>query len=182
MQYRRFLLAVLFTLATSIPPVFAQRSARVAPHSLDELVQRSAVIVRGHVMSTTVERHPQFSNLNTIVVTIRVEEALKGNPGRTYSFRQFIWDPRDIRDAAGYRKGEELLMLMNASNEHGLTSPVGLGQGRFHIVRDAHGQVGAQNELGNAGLFRSMEARQDQQRGLSAEARRVVRAGSARGD
>jgi hypothetical protein len=136
--------------------------------------------VRGHVLTAVMERHPQFQNLNTIVVTMKVDAALKGNPGHTYTFRQFIWDPRDARDAAGYRKGQELLMLMNAVNENGLTSPVGLGQGRFHIIRDARGQARAENELGNVGLFRGMENQAEQRQGLSAKARRIVRAGAGK--
>ena len=103
MRYCRFLLVLLFTFSALLPAAFAQRGARVSPQNLAELSRQSAVIVRGHVLSAVVERHPQFTNLNTIVVTMKVDAALKGAPGRTYTFRQFIWDPRDARDGRGGR-------------------------------------------------------------------------------
>jgi len=44
-------------------------------------------------------------------------------------------------------------------SKYGLTSPVGLEQGRFRVVRDAQGTATAVNGRGNAGLFASTEQR-----------------------
>ena len=64
----------------------------------------------------------QLQNLTTVVVTIRVLETLKGTPAPTLIFRQFIWDIRDKYDLAGYRKGQDLLLLLNADSAYGLTA------------------------------------------------------------
>jgi hypothetical protein len=42
-------------------------------------VQRAGTIVRGNVVSATVEPHPQFPNLQTVVVTLSVSKVLKGS-------------------------------------------------------------------------------------------------------
>lgn len=82
--------------------------------------------MRGHVVSARVEPHPEFQNLRTVVVTFQVEEVLKGQADETVTFRQFIWDIRDRYNAAGYRKGQYLLLLMTKPSPYGLSSPVGL--------------------------------------------------------
>jgi hypothetical protein len=142
-----FLLS-LFICSSAIP----QHGAYTAPVPFDQMVQRAATIVRGHVVSVSVEPHPQFFNLKTVVVTIRTDRTLKGDASRDLTFRQYIWDARDIDDAAGYRKKDELLLFLNAPSDIGLTSPVGLGAGRFRITRDQSGNAFALNEHGNAGL------------------------------
>jgi hypothetical protein len=98
------------------------------------------------------------------VVTLRVAETLKGDVEPTFTFRQFIWDIRDRYDAAGYRKGQHLLLLMNPPTRYGLTSPAGLEHGRFRISRDAAGHESAVNGRGNAGLFRGLAAQLDRKR------------------
>ena len=121
----RLLLALAACLVLATPGA-AQRGALVRPATLQQLVSQSAVILRGHVVSAQVEPHPDLQKLMTVVVTMKVQETLKGQVGRTFSFRQFIWDFRDIHEAAGYRKGQELLLLMNPPTRYGLSSPVGL--------------------------------------------------------
>jgi hypothetical protein len=134
-------------------PVFAQRGAYTKSANLDQIVQQAQTIIRGHVISAKVEPHPQFPNLDTVVVTLTVDRILKGAAGSTYSFRQYLWDARDIADAAAYLKGDDLLLFLNPVSLYGLTSPVGLEQGRFRIVRDSKGNRFALNGHGNAGLF-----------------------------
>lgn len=136
----------------------AQRGALTVPRNLAQLTAQSAVIVHGRVAAVRVEPDPQLTHLHTVVVTLNVSETLKGKAGKTFTFRQFIWDMRDIKDAAGYRKGQELLLLMNPPTSYGLSSPAGLGQGRFRILQDASGERVAVNERGNQGLFRGLSA------------------------
>ena len=155
---RFFYLAIPLFLIALPGDLCAQRGALTVQRNLAELTNRADLIVRGHVLDAKVERHPQLHNLNTVVVTVRVKEVLKGNSPATYTFRQYIWDMRDRFDAAGYRKGQQLLLLMNSPNQFGLTSPVGLEQGRFQIVRASNGELMAVNGRGNAGLFTNTQA------------------------
>ena len=113
---RRSAKRALLVLAACIAaaPAFAQRGAMTVPRNLDQLTDRASDIVRGTVVSARVEKHPELSNLDTVVVTLRVHDTLKGHAAGTYTFRQYIWDVRDRYDAAGYRKGQDLLLLMIA--------------------------------------------------------------------
>jgi hypothetical protein len=134
-------------------PALAQRGALTLQRNLGELTQQAQTIVHGRVMMARVEPHPQLTNLSTVVVTLRVEETLKGQASAVLTFRQFIWDARDRYDAAGYAKGQEVLLLLNPPTQYGLVSPTGIEQGRFRIVTDKQGRKTAVNGYGNAGLF-----------------------------
>ncbi|HWR14026.1 MAG TPA: hypothetical protein VN577_04305 [Terriglobales bacterium] len=134
-------------------PLFAQRGALTRPVTLAQMTEQAATIVRGRVASVEVEPHPEYKHLRTVVVTLRVNKSLKGKAAETLTFRQFIWDVRDVRSAAGYRAGQDLLLFLNRTTEIGLTSPVGLEQGRFRLFTDAQGKTSAVNGARNSYLF-----------------------------
>ena len=159
MSRRQWVLATcIFLVVNFSSHVRAQRGAIVEPRNLAELTDRAATIVLGRIIYSRVEPHPQYHNLNTVVVTMSVEEVLKGTPGRTLTYRQFIWDPRDPADHAGYVSGKEVLVFLNPVTSAGFTSPVGLSQGRFEVLRSSRGEPMAVNGVGNKGLLRGMEA------------------------
>ena len=137
----------------------AQRGTFTAHRNLAQLTDGAANIVEGTVISATVEPHPSLTNLQTVVVTMRVAATLKGTAAGTFEFRQLIWDVRDRTDLAGYRRGEHLLLFMNRPSAYGLSSPVGMEQGRFRIVRDATGGMSAINGQANAGLLTGVAPR-----------------------
>lgn len=151
---RALLILAALLLAT---PAAAQRGGITVPRNLEQLTDRAADIVRGTVVSAHVEKHPELSNLDTVVVTLRLTDTLKGAAQGTFTFRQFIWDVRDSQDAAGYRKGQDLLLLMIAPSRYGLSSPAGLHQGRFRIERDRKGREMAINGAGNFKLFDGLD-------------------------
>jgi hypothetical protein len=170
LNIRRFLILVAACTATT--PAFAQHGAMTVPRNLDQLTDRAADIVRATVVSAHVEKHPELTNLDTVVVTLRVRETLKGDASGTFTFRQYIWDVRDRHDAAGYRKGQDLLLLMIAPSNHGLTSPAGMDQGRFRIERDRSGHEMAMNGAGNVKLFDGLAA-EAQKEGVALTARQA---------
>lgn len=139
-------------------PAYAQRGALTVPRNLAELVGQSERIVQGRVLFARVESHPTMRNLPTVVVTLRVEETYKGEAQELLTFRQFVWDARDRLDAARYLKGQRVLLLLNPVTKLGLTSPAGLEQGRFRLIRDAAGNEYAVNGHNNGGLFRNLIA------------------------
>lgn len=139
------------------PPLAAQRDARVAHRNVAELVSDSYVILSGRVARVYAEAHPQFSNINTVVIEVQVSEVLKGQAGSTYKFRAFVQHPLDFKAKLGYSDGQEyLLMLTQPHAQTGLSSPAGLEQGRFRIARDANGNRIVANGYNNAGLFRNV--------------------------
>jgi hypothetical protein len=174
LSVRNVAAVALFFLVISLTG-WAQRSALTIPTNVGQLARQAATIVRGRVTAVQVEPHPELSNLTTVVVSLRVEESLKGNSESFLTFRQFVWDVRDKKDGAGYRKGQELLLLLNPISSYGLTSPAGMEQGRFQISRDAKGNATAVNGYGNAGLFSNLPVQAQQQRAkLSASAALLV--------
>ncbi|OLB92281.1 MAG: hypothetical protein AUI02_08375 [Acidobacteria bacterium 13_2_20CM_2_57_12] len=162
----RVLTSFLVLLLSLASPGHPQDGAYSAPADLDTLVQNAQTVVRGQVTSARLEPHPQFSNLQTVVVTLTVGKVLKGEATSTLTFRQYLWDDRDLPVFAGYKGAGELLLFLNPISPYGLTSPVGLEQGRFRILRDAKGNRYALNGRGNVGLF-SQVASKASARGLT---------------
>jgi hypothetical protein len=171
---------VIAVVCFAAAPALAQRGALTVPRNLGQLTERASEIVRGTVTGARVERHPELSNLHTVVVTLRVRDTLKGQASGTYTFRQYIWDVRDRYDAAGYRKGQDLLLLLIAPSRHGLSSPAGMEQGRFRIERDRSGREMAVNGTGNHRLFDGIVGTADKQ-GVALPARQAALAAKHRG-
>lgn len=136
----------------------AQSSAITLPRNLGDLVVESETAVQGWVTSVTVEPHAQLRNLMTVVVTMRVEDTLKGNTPNSYTFRQAVIDRKDLREKLGYRTGQHVLMILYKTSQFGLTSPAGMEQGRFRIEPGSNGSLVATNGFGNAGLFRGLDS------------------------
>lgn len=151
-------LLLLLALVAFAAPASAQSRALTVPRNLDQLTHRSAVIVRGTVISTRLEKHPELNALDTVVVKLQVKETLKGQTGSTYTFRQYVWDIGDRKNASGYLKGQELLLMMIEPSRYGLSSPAGLEQGRFLVSRDKNGREVAVNGYGNMKLFDGLGA------------------------
>jgi hypothetical protein len=150
-------LAALLALALAVPAA-TQLSPRTKPLNLVEIVDHAGIIVRGRVLSVQAEKHPQLTNLNTVVVTLKVEEVLKGQAGTEFTFRQYVWDIRSVGSGLGYKNGQEILLMLLPPSQYGLSSPVGFEQGRFRFQTDSGGNVTIANGWNNLGLMRGVEA------------------------
>jgi hypothetical protein len=170
---RRSLLVFLLTVLFLPTNARAQRGAITAPRNLTQLTSRAVTIVRGRVVYARVESHPEYHNLNSVLVVLSVQDVLKGTARQTFTFRQFIWDLRDRADFAGYRKGEELLLFLNPTTDAGFTSPVGLTQGRFRVLRGATGEPMVVNGVNNNGLLQGVQVLSSARR-LSRKAQQVL--------
>lgn len=151
--------AILWFCASSLIPFIqasAQSNAITLPRNLGELVSESQVVVQGWVTSATLEPHEQLKNLTTVVVTLQVEEVLKGENQKTLVFRQAVIDKRDQQQFMGYRTGQHVLLVLIKPSKYGLTSPAGMEQGRFLIGLQRAGELTATNGLNNGGLFRGL--------------------------
>jgi len=154
--YPRFgnglLLATIFFLSSFAG---AQHGALTVSRGIDQLTEEADVVVHGYVTATRTEPHPQLRNLNTIVVTLQVKDTYKGTAQKSLTFRQYVWDTNPQRELAEYGKHQELVLFLGPVSEYGLTSPIGLEQGRFRIYLDKSKKVVAANGRGNVGLFNS---------------------------
>ena len=140
------------------PPQRAQVSPLSVSMNLARMVDEAENIVLARVSAVRAEPHPQFQNLNTVVVTLEVIEPLKGSPGRELVFRQYNPDIVESKSTLGYRVGEEMVILLRQPSAEGMTSPVGFEQGRFVVARDAAGTRTVRNGMDNAALFDSIDA------------------------
>jgi len=174
----RIILGICFVATLNsvlVPCARGQRGGMTIPRNLEQMVSQAEVILRGRVTDAHLEPHPLLHHLPTIVVSLRVDEVLKGQVKDSFTFRQFVWDVRDRLDVAGYAKGDEVLLLLNPPTRYGLTSPVGLEQGRFRLLRDEQGRTSAVNGHGNVGLFRGLaELSRARKLQLSAEAQSLI--------
>jgi hypothetical protein len=139
-------------------PLYSQSNAVTLPRNLAQLVDESDSIVQGHVTSVSLEPHPQLRKLLMVVVTVQVEETLKGQNASTYTFDQAVIDKRDQQQKMGYRVGQHLLLAMIRPSAYGLSSPAGMQQGRFEISSGPDGKARAMNGFANAGLFHGMDS------------------------
>jgi len=146
-------------------PTSAQSNAITLSRNLGQLVDESQIVLQGWITSVALEPHPQLKNLATVVVTLQVEEALKGAAVKTYTFSQAVIDKHDVQEKMGYRVGQHLLLILIKSNSYGLSSTAGMEQGRFRISAGGPGKLLATNGYGNAGLFRGLDS-QLQSKGL----------------
>jgi hypothetical protein len=135
----------------------AQSSARTVQRPLDRLVDEADVIVHGRVLSARLEPHPQLHNLMTVFVTMSVQDTYKGKPANSLTFRQYVWNTAGSERASEYRKGQEMVLLLRPVSEYGLTSPAGLEQGRFQVLRQAKAKTIVVNGQGNFELFKHLE-------------------------
>jgi hypothetical protein len=150
-----YLTAVALVCILSASPLPAQYAVR--PANLAYLARRADVIFQGQVTDVKHEPLPGYRNIRTVRVTLSVERALRGLPGRTYTFREVYLGLRLPDGKQTYRTGQRLFLFMPSPSRYGLSSPIGIGQGRFHIAVDAAGGAKLANEQGNAGLFRDVE-------------------------
>ncbi|HMI51155.1 MAG TPA: hypothetical protein VK525_06565 [Candidatus Saccharimonadales bacterium] len=156
---RRFVFLLAF-FAVFFSPLcaFAQSSVVTVSRNLSQLVDESPVVMQGWVTAVTLQPHTTLRNLLTVVVTVQVEETLKGAQAGSYTFTQAVIDRRDAQQKMGYRVGQHLLLILIKPNVYGLSSTAGMEQGRFLITANRDGKKLAVNGVGNAGLFRGLDA------------------------
>lgn len=154
--------------------IFAQFLTRSV--NLTYLSQRSDVIVQGRVAHVTHRSLAGYPNIPTVEVTLEVENMLRGPQSRTYTFREVFLGLRAREGKDGYQIGQRLLLFLPSPSQCGLSSPVGIEQGRFHITYSSSGQEIVANELGNTGLFKNVSASVKQAGALVSSSHRRIAA------
>lgn len=151
-----YTLPLLVTAVFGVPSVSAQFLYRQL--NLAEMTERAAVIVQGQVTAVRYEPLPGYPHVDTVLVTLRVEQSLKSSVGQTYTFREFI-PPGQSRmvHKRSYLVGQQLILFLPAPSEYGLSNPLGRQQGTFHITEDSKGNKFVANETGNTQLFAGIQ-------------------------
>jgi hypothetical protein len=145
----------LLALILCASPLSAQ--FMVQPVNLAYLSQRADIIVQGRITKVVQEPMPGYPNIPTVAVTVAVDQSLRGSVSKTYTFREVLIGRKPISTKRTYRAGHQYLLFLPSPSQFGLSSPIGMGQGRFRIVRDASGRPTVMNEQSNVGLFRGVD-------------------------
>ena len=129
------------------------RASRVRTMTLEEMVQRAGKIVSGRCTAVNVVKDAE-RGIPVTELTFQVHRSLKGPATDTLVIRQ----PGDatrpgLLGLPQFRAGEEVLLLLYGESSSGLTSPVGLGQGKFTVITDKQGKRWAVNAFGNRNLL-----------------------------
>jgi hypothetical protein len=128
----------------------------VLPVDLTYLARRADVIVHGRVVDVVNEGMPGYANIPTVKVTLQVENMMRGPKEDTYIFREVSMGIRARMGRKVYRSGQELLLFLTAPSKLGLSSPVGIEQGRFHVTHNPREDPLVVNEQSNIGLFKNV--------------------------
>ena len=144
----------------------------VASMNLAELTQRADTIVRGTV-SHVIHGSARIGgrDASTTTYRIRVTDLFKGHAKEVKGIRYV-----DVRMFSGFgtaqrhivplragiqsltlTQGDEYLLFITKPSAAGLSTTVGLGQGKYRIARVGRREQ-AVNDLNNAMLFRGMDA------------------------
>jgi hypothetical protein len=157
-----FMVGLMFALAAAAP---ARAELIYRQVNLAYLTARADVIVQGRVAGVRYEGLPGYPHVPTVLVTLEVERMLRGPAVGRYTFREMLRPVEQYRKSAkrGYLVGERLLLFLPSPSQYGLTSPLGREQGRFHIARDPRGRDVISNELNNAGLFKDVPQKAEEE-------------------
>ena len=149
-------------------------ASRVRPVNLEQMTQRADRVFAGRCVDVRTLKDPELGQVVT-QVTFAVQRRAKGDLGGTVTIKllgELDMDDRGARPPAGlpgFRKGEEVVLFLYGDSRHGLTAPVGLGQGKFTIVKDPKGRPIALNGRGNQGLLAGLSPEAEQRLGAAAE-------------
>lgn len=155
-RVRTGVLLLLICLAT-LPSAASQ----VRAVNLEQMTERAARIFAGRCLETSVTFDPEAGG-EVLTATFEVSRAVKGHVGDTATVRML----RGARDGADglpgmprLRPGDDVVLFLYGDSDLGLTSPVGLGQGRFAVIEDKRGRKLAINDLANRNLLRGLSPR-----------------------
>jgi len=150
-------------------------ASQVRPLNLEEMTARADRILSARCTGVKLRRDRDLDQTVT-EVTFTAHRAVKGGARGAFTIRLFgdgdAASPREgsNRAASLFRPGEEVVLFLYPDSSAGLTSPVGLGQGKFLVARSAKGDEVASNGFADGRLFR----------GLSREALKRIGAEAAR--
>jgi hypothetical protein len=133
----------LVLLSALVASGISVRATSVVPPTFDELVDQAEVIFQGDV--TDVKSQWIGEGAQRVIVsyvTFKVEDAVKGNAGQTYTIRMLGGtvgeETMEVADAPRFHPGDkDILFVQNNGSQ--FVPLVGIMHGRFHVRRNAAG-------------------------------------------
>jgi hypothetical protein len=134
----------LLLLAGLTLSVRTAQATTVIPPTFDELVAQAEVIFQGDVTDVKSQWVGEGAQRHIVsYVTFKVEDALKGTPGQSYTIRMLggtvDGETMGVSDAPKFKVGDkDILFVQNNGSQ--FVPLVGIMHGRFHVKRDQAGQ------------------------------------------
>jgi hypothetical protein len=133
---------LLLLAAVGILP--AAQATTVIPPTFDELVDQAEVIFQGDVTDVKSEWVGEGAQRHIMsYVTFKVDDALKGNPGSSYTIRMLGGtvggETMGVSDAPKFEVGDEDILFVQ-NNGSQFIPLVGIMHGRFHVRKNQAGQ------------------------------------------
>ncbi len=115
----------------------------ILPADFTEMVAASAVVVRGEVVDVRGQLTGDRRTIESLI-TLRVDDALKGRPGTTVVFRvpggQVGRYRRVMIGAPVFAPGDAVIVFLRG-DAPAIPAPYGLSQGVYRVARDAAGRL-----------------------------------------
>jgi len=135
----------LFKLFHSLPLLLilwcspASSPAQPPPLSLQEMVATSGFIFSGKVINLQSARDAATGFIVT-AATVAVQDAVRGVKGDRFIFKQYGGSYQGLNvfvaDMSYFSVGEEVVAFLYPISARGLTSPIGVAEGKWAIERD----------------------------------------------
>ncbi len=127
-------------LAAALLSLNAARATTVVPPSFDELVTEAETIFEGTCLDTKSQWIGEGAQRHIVTfVTFKVEEALKGNPGATYTLRMLggtvDGTTMEVSDSPKFKPGNRDILFVEHNGEQ-FVPLVGIMHGRYRVERD----------------------------------------------
>ena len=124
---------------------FVATATTVIPPNFDELVSRAQVIFEGEVTGLHSQWIGEGAQHRIVTyVTFKVDDALKGDPGASYSIRMLggTVDGRtmEVTDGPKFQVGDHDLLFVE-NNGSQFIPLVGIQHGRFRVQKDQSGRA-----------------------------------------
>jgi hypothetical protein len=116
----------------------------VIPPTFDELVSRAELIFQGSVTGTRSQWIGEGAQRHIVTyVTFRVDDAIKGSPGNSYTIRMLggtvDGQTMEVSDAPKFEKGDRDFVFVEHNGQQFIPL-VGIMHGRFRIEREQDGR------------------------------------------
>lgn len=134
----------LALLAASFIPASSLHATTVIPPSFDELVSRAEVIFQGSVTDVRSQWVGEGGQRRIVTyVTFKVDDAIKGSPGATYTIRMLggtvDGQTMEVSDSPKFKKGDRDFLFVEHNGQQFIPL-VGIMHGRFRVEREQNGR------------------------------------------
>jgi len=151
-------IVAIFTVVSS-----SAAALQVLQLNLLQLYSLSDRVFLGTCKAVTKTRDNKGRHIYRVTIKVSKNGILKGKKGESVTFNQIrspsVSDSGSIginhltSNLPSYEVGKEMIIFLSGVSSIGLSSPIGLDQGKFMVKTNSNNQKVVLNNMGNRGLF-----------------------------